>query len=81
LLPRDTSGHDVHHGEPPHALAQRGDEWLFHDALPGAFLSNVFVDPRTLPGWLEAVVNANPVSVLAAASRGLMAGTASPATS
>jgi ABC-2 type transport system permease protein len=55
----------------PNAVMNAGFMTLF----PVTFLSNVFVDPRTLPGWLEAVVNANPVSVLAAASRGLMAGT------
>ena len=55
----------------PNAVMNAGFMTLF----PVTFLSNVFVDPRTLPGWLEAIVNANPVSVLAAASRGLMGGT------
>jgi len=36
--------------------------------------SNIFVDPRTMPGWLQVVVNANPVTKLANASRGLMHG-------
>ena len=36
----------------------------------------MFVDPTTLPGPLEAFVDVNPVSELADASRGLMAGTA-----
>jgi ABC-2 type transport system permease protein len=36
--------------------------------------SNIFVDPRTMPGWLQAVVRVNPVSKLANASRGLMHG-------
>ncbi len=36
--------------------------------------SNIFVDPKTMPGWLQAVVNANPVTHLANASRGLMHG-------
>ena len=36
--------------------------------------SNIFVDPRTMPGWLRAVVSVNPVSHLANASRGLMHG-------
>jgi ABC-2 type transport system permease protein len=43
--------------------------------FPLVFLSNVFVDPETLPGWLEAFVNASPISHLAAAARGLMDGT------
>lgn len=38
----------------------------------------MFINPRTLPGWLEALVNANPISVLTSASRGLMEGTAQP---
>ncbi|GGZ12475.1 ABC transporter permease [Streptomyces poonensis] len=42
--------------------------------FPLTFLSNVFVDPRTMPGWLQAFVNNNPVTHLASAVRGLMAG-------
>jgi ABC-2 type transport system permease protein len=38
------------------------------------FLSNVFVDPDTLPTILEAVVRANPISHLVTAVRGLFAG-------
>jgi len=48
----------------------------FMGIFPLTFLSNVFVDPRTLPSVLEAFVNVNPISILATASRGLMAGTA-----
>jgi daunorubicin/doxorubicin transport system permease protein len=44
--------------------------------FPLTFLSNVFVEPETLPAGLEAIANANPVSVLATASRGLMEGDA-----
>jgi ABC-2 type transport system permease protein len=40
------------------------------------FLSNVFVRPATLPPALKAFVDANPISILASASRGLMAGRA-----
>lgn len=40
--------------------------------FPITFVSNIFVPVQTLPGWLQGVVNANPVSVLADASRGLM---------
>ena len=49
----------------------------FMGIFPLTFLSNVFVKPETLPSGLEAFVNANPISVLATASRGLMEGTAS----
>ena len=38
--------------------------------------SNIFVDPRTMPGWLQSVVAMNPVTHLANASRGLMHGNA-----
>jgi ABC-2 type transport system permease protein len=44
--------------------------------FPLTFLSNVFVEPQTLPAGLKAIANANPVSVLATASRGLMEGDA-----
>ena len=56
----------------PNAVMSAGFLGLF----PLTFLSNVFVEPRTLPSALEAFVNANPVSVLVTASRGLMGGTA-----
>lgn len=42
--------------------------------FPLTFLSNVFVDPRTMPGWLQVFVNNSPVTHLAAAVRELMAG-------
>ncbi|MEU9359222.1 ABC transporter permease [Streptomyces sp. NPDC048301] len=42
--------------------------------FPLTFLSNVFVDPSTMPGWLQAFVNNSPVTHLAAAVRELMAG-------
>jgi ABC-2 type transport system permease protein len=42
--------------------------------FPLTFLSNVFVDPKTMPGWLETAVSHNPVTRLAAGVRGLMAG-------
>jgi len=44
--------------------------------LPLTFASNVFVSPATMPGWLRAFVNVNPVSHLVTAERTLMAGTA-----
>ncbi|HRQ64128.1 MAG TPA: ABC transporter permease [Xanthomonadaceae bacterium] len=42
--------------------------------FPMTFISNIFVDPATMPGWLQTVVALNPVSHLATASRGLMHG-------
>jgi ABC-2 type transport system permease protein len=42
--------------------------------FPLTFLSNVFVEPRTMPGWLQAFVEVNPVSRLVAAVRLLMSG-------
>jgi ABC-2 type transport system permease protein len=57
----------------PNAVMNAG----FMGIFPLTFLSNVFVEPETLPGWLEAFVNANPISHLVTASRELMAGTAS----
>ncbi|MET8831048.1 ABC transporter permease [Streptomyces sp. NPDC004610] len=42
--------------------------------FPLTFLSNVFVDPHTMPGWLQAFVNNSPVTHLASAVRGLMGG-------
>ncbi|MFC5288173.1 ABC transporter permease [Actinokineospora guangxiensis] len=43
--------------------------------FPLTFLSNVFVSPTTMPNWLEAVVEVNPVTKLVAAVRSMMAGT------
>ncbi|MBW3546835.1 MAG: ABC transporter permease [Actinobacteria bacterium] len=54
----------------PNAVMMTGFVAIF----PLTFLSNVFVDPTTLPGPLEAFVNVNPISTLATASRGLMEG-------
>ena len=42
--------------------------------FPLAFGSTVFIQASTLPGWLQAWVGVNPVTALAAASRGLMLG-------
>jgi ABC-2 type transport system permease protein len=47
--------------------------------FPLVFASNVFVDPKTMPGWLHAFVDVSPVSLLATAVRHLVAGTASGA--
>ena len=54
----------------PNAVMNAG----FMGIFPLTFLSNVFVPPETLPGPLEAFVDVNPVSVLATASRSLIAG-------
>ena len=42
--------------------------------FPLTFVSNVFVPPETLPGWLERVVEVNPITFLVSASRGLIHG-------
>ena len=42
---------------------------------PLTFGSNIFVDPSTMPGWLQAFVEVNPVSHLVTAVRALMGGT------
>jgi len=43
--------------------------------FPLTFLSNVFVDPVTMPGWLQAFVKVNPITHLVAAVRSMMSGT------
>jgi ABC-2 type transport system permease protein len=57
----------------PNAVMNSGFMALF----PLVFLSNVFVEPETLPAALEAFVNVNPVSHLTDALRGLLEGRAS----
>jgi ABC-2 type transport system permease protein len=44
--------------------------------FPLTFVSDIFVEPRTMPPVLAAIVEANPITWLAAAARGLMHGTA-----
>jgi ABC-2 type transport system permease protein len=56
----------------PNAVMNAG----FMGIFPLTFLSNVFVEPETLPAALEAFVEVNPISILATASRGLMDGNA-----
>jgi len=56
----------------PSAVMNTGMLVLF----PLTFASNVFVDPRTLPGWLRSFVRVNPVTHLVTAERTLMDGTA-----
>jgi ABC-2 type transport system permease protein len=54
----------------PNAVMNTGFMVLF----PLVFLSNIFVAPKTMPGWLEAFVDANPISHVTDAVRGLMYG-------
>ncbi|MBG6084860.1 ABC transporter permease [Zhihengliuella flava] len=42
--------------------------------MPLTFVSNIFVDPRTMPDWLQGFVEVNPVSVIVATIRDLMGG-------
>jgi ABC-2 type transport system permease protein len=56
----------------PNAVMNAG----FMGIFPLTFLSNVFVDPDTLPSALETFVNINPISQLVTACRALMDGTA-----
>lgn len=42
--------------------------------FPLTFISNVFVPPETLPSFLEAVVEVNPLTILVTAMRGLIHG-------
>jgi ABC-2 type transport system permease protein len=44
--------------------------------LPITFASNTFVDPATMPNGLRQVVEANPITHLVSAARGLMEGSA-----
>ncbi len=59
----------------PEAVQQVSMTVLF----PLTFASNVFVDPSTMPGWVQAFVNVNPITHLASAARGLMHGTSAGA--
>jgi ABC-2 type transport system permease protein len=56
----------------PNAVMSIGFVILF----PVTFMGNMVVDPATMPGWLRAVSDVNPVSHLVTATRALMAGTA-----
>jgi len=42
--------------------------------MPLGFASSVFAPAATMPGWLQAFVRVNPVTVVADAARGLMIG-------
>jgi ABC-2 type transport system permease protein len=54
----------------PQAVTSTGTVVLF----PLTLASNVFVQPATMPGWLQAFVRVNPVSHLVTAERALLAG-------
>lgn len=54
----------------PEAVMQMSMTVLF----PLTFASDVFVDASTMPGWVQAFVRVNPITLLAKASRGLMHG-------
>ncbi|MFI0404382.1 ABC transporter permease [Actinomadura sp. 3N508] len=59
-------------------LLMRGEKAVMSVSMfvlfPLTFLSNVFVDPETMPGWLQAFVDVNPVTQVVDAVRSLMAG-------
>ncbi len=42
--------------------------------MPMVFASNVFVPAETMPGWLRAWADVNPVSLLSDVTRGLLNG-------
>jgi ABC-2 type transport system permease protein len=44
--------------------------------FPLTFISNIFVDPATMPWWLQRLVDLSPITLLTTAVRGLMHGTA-----
>ncbi|WP_209426764.1 ABC transporter permease [Pararhodobacter sp. SW119] len=46
--------------------------------FPVVFASNIMVQPETMPDWLRAFVDVNPISLMTTAMRGLMAGTSTP---
>lgn len=43
--------------------------------FPLTFLSNIYVSPETMPGWLRVFVDINPISHLVTGVRSMMAGT------
>jgi ABC-2 type transport system permease protein/oleandomycin transport system permease protein len=48
--------------------------WGFMIILPLTFASSAFVPVDTMPGWLQPIANANPVTAAIDAARGLMLG-------
>lgn len=49
--------------------------WLI--LMPLVFLSNIFADPATMPGWLQTFISYNPLAWQVNAVRGLLSETAS----
>jgi ABC-2 type transport system permease protein len=64
-------------------LLMRKPESVMYAAMmvlfPLTFMSNILVDPATMPGWLQAFVGVNPISHLVTATRGLMHGSVTAA--
>lgn len=56
----------------PAAVTSVGTVVLF----PLTIASNVFVNPHTMPSWLQAIINVNPATHLVTAVRALMHGSA-----
>lgn len=46
--------------------------WLI--LMPLVFMSNIFADPETMPGWLQTFISFNPLAWQVDAVRGLLAG-------
>lgn len=61
-------------------LIMRSEKALMNFSMmilfPGTFISNVFVDPESMPEWLQPIVEVNPVSIVVTAVRALMEGSA-----
>jgi ABC-2 type transport system permease protein len=55
----------------PMTVMTAGFTFLF----PLVFASNIMVEPSTMPAWLRAFVEVNPVSLMTTAARGLLGGT------
>lgn len=58
----------------PESVMTMGFTFIF----PLTFVSNAFVDPATMPMWLQHVVAANPVTHAVSAARALMHGQPAP---
>jgi oleandomycin transport system permease protein len=54
----------------PEAVQSGGFIWLF----PLTFISSAFAPPETMPGWLQAFVEVNPVTRVVDALRELLLG-------
>ncbi len=61
------------------SLIMRSEKSLMSASMmllfPLSFASNIFVEPETMPSWLQAVVEVNPITVLVTAVRGSMEAT------